>query len=60
MARSGPLLSEAQWKKIAPLLPRPPRNRYFSGKSCQRAPLRRIHRIPCNTRRFSIHGRPPQ
>src|SRR6266568_4662783 len=32
---------------------------YFSGKSCQRAPLRRIHRIPSNTRRFSIHGRPP-
>jgi len=31
----------------------------FSGKSCQRAPLRRIHRIPSNTRRFSIHGRPP-
>jgi transposase len=24
MARSGPLLTEAQWKKIAPLLPRPP------------------------------------
>src|SRR5437879_2786110 len=32
---------------------------YFSGKSCQRAPLRRIHRIPSSTRRFSIHGRPP-
>src|ERR1700680_899196 len=32
---------------------------YFSGKSCQRAPLRRIHRIPSRTRRFSIHGRPP-
>jgi hypothetical protein len=31
----------------------------FSGKSCQRAPLRRIHRIPSSTRRFSIHGRPP-
>jgi hypothetical protein len=31
----------------------------FSGKSCQRAPLRRIHKIPSNTRRFSIHGRPP-
>ena len=27
----------------------------FSGKSCQRAPLRRIHKIPYNTRRFSIH-----
>src|SRR5467141_1641597 len=32
---------------------------YFSGKSCQRAPLRRIQRIPSSTRRFSIHGRPP-
>ncbi len=32
---------------------------YFSGRSCQRAPLRRIHRIPSRTRRFSIHGRPP-
>src|SRR6266581_4523723 len=32
---------------------------YFSGRSCQRAPLRRIHRIPSSTRRFSIHGRPP-
>src|ERR1700675_2755215 len=31
----------------------------FSGMSCQRAPLRRIHRIPSNTQRFSIHGRPP-
>src|SRR6202521_4094358 len=31
----------------------------FSGKSCQRAPLRRIHRIPSSTRRFSIHGLPP-
>ena len=27
MARSGPLLTEAQWKKIAPLLPKPPRHR---------------------------------
>jgi len=27
MARSGPLLTEAQWKKIAPLLPRPPKQR---------------------------------
>ncbi len=26
MARSGPLLTEAQWKKIAPLLPKPPNN----------------------------------
>src|SRR3984893_8945585 len=32
---------------------------YFSGKSCQRAPLRRIHKILSRTRRFSIHGRPP-
>jgi hypothetical protein len=32
---------------------------YFSGKSCQRAPLRRIHKIPSSTRRLSIHGRPP-
>src|SRR5579863_9707355 len=32
---------------------------YFSGRSCQRAPLRRIHRIPSRTRRFSTHGRPP-
>jgi hypothetical protein len=31
----------------------------FSGRSCQRAPLRRIHKIPSKTRRFSIHGRPP-
>src|SRR6202521_643020 len=31
----------------------------FSGKSCQRAPLRKIQRIPSSTRRFSIHGRPP-
>ncbi len=27
MARSGPLLSEAQWKKISPLLPKPRKNR---------------------------------
>jgi transposase len=27
MARSGPLLTEAQWKKIAPLLPRRPKQR---------------------------------
>ena len=26
MARSRPLLTEAQWKKIAPLLPKPPRH----------------------------------
>src|ERR1700757_1382424 len=33
---------------------------YSSGKSCQRAPLRRIHRIPSRTRRLSIQGRPPR
>jgi transposase len=27
MARSGPLLTEAQWQKIAPLLPKPPKQR---------------------------------
>src|SRR5579864_6418937 len=27
MARSGPLLTEAQWQKIAPLLPQPPQHR---------------------------------
>ncbi len=27
MARSGPLLTEAQWEKIAPLLPKPPKQR---------------------------------
>ena len=27
MARCGPLLTEAQWKKIAPLLPQPPQHR---------------------------------
>jgi len=27
MARCGPLLTEAQWKKIAPLLPKPPKQR---------------------------------
>jgi hypothetical protein len=27
MARTGPLLTEAQWKKIAPLLPQPPKHR---------------------------------
>ena len=27
MARSGPLLIEAQWKKIAPLLPKPRKRR---------------------------------
>src|SRR5712692_3796589 len=32
---------------------------YFSARSCQRAPLRRIHKIPSSTRRLSVHGRPP-
>jgi transposase len=27
MARSGPLLTEVQWKKIAPLLPKSPKQR---------------------------------
>jgi hypothetical protein len=27
MAQTGPLLTEMQWKKIAPLLPRPPKHR---------------------------------
>ena len=27
MARSGALLTEAQWQKIAPLLPKPPKQR---------------------------------
>lgn len=27
MARSRPLLSEVQWQKIAPLLPKPPQHR---------------------------------
>jgi transposase len=27
MARSGPLLTEAQWQKIARLLPKPPEQR---------------------------------
>ena len=32
MARSGPLLTEAQWKKIAPLLPKP-RKHHNGGRS---------------------------
>jgi transposase len=28
MARTGPLLTEAQWKKIAPLLPKSPKHRH--------------------------------
>jgi len=30
-----------------------------SGKSCQRAPLRRIHKMPSSTWRSSARGRPP-
>ena len=38
MTRSGPLLTEAQWKKIAPLLPKPPssvpsRKRPFTARA---------------------------
>jgi hypothetical protein len=31
-----------------------------SGKSCQRAPLRSIHKIPSSTGRSSLGGRPPR
>ena len=31
-----------------------------SGKSCQRAPLRSIHKMPSNTLRSSAGGRPPR
>jgi len=31
-----------------------------SGKSCQRAPLRRIHKMPSSTLRSSAGGRPPR
>src|SRR5712692_4586312 len=31
-----------------------------SGKSCQRAPLRSIHKMPSSTRRSSARGRPPR
>jgi hypothetical protein len=31
-----------------------------SGKSCQRAPLRRIHKMPSSTLRFAAGGRPPR
>ena len=31
-----------------------------SGKSCQRAPLRSIHKIPSSTGRSSARGRPPR
>jgi hypothetical protein len=30
------------------------------GKSCQRAPLRRIHRMPSSTLRFAARGLPPR
>jgi hypothetical protein len=33
---------------------------YSLGKYFQGAPLRRIHRMPSNTRRFPVHGRPPR
>ena len=31
---------------------------YLSGKSFQRAPVRRIHKIPSRVSRFFVHGRP--
>ena len=33
---------------------------YSSGRSCQRAPLRNIHRIPSSTLRSLARGRPPR
>ncbi|MCL6567206.1 MAG: transposase [Acidobacteriia bacterium] len=39
MARSGPLLTDAQWEKIRPLLPKPPRH-LRGGRP--RAPDRRV------------------
>jgi hypothetical protein len=30
------------------------------GKSCQRAPLRKIHKMPSSTLRFAAGGRPPR
>ncbi len=33
---------------------------YSLGKSCHRAPLRAIHRMPSSTLRLSAHGRPPR
>lgn len=33
---------------------------YLLGKSCQGAPVRRIHRIPSKTSRLSALGRPPR
>lgn len=32
---------------------------YSSGKSCQRAPVFKIHRIPSSTLRLLLHGLPP-
>ena len=32
---------------------------YLSGRSCQRAPVRKIQRIASNTGRFGAQGRPP-
>jgi len=32
---------------------------YCSGRSCQRAPVRRIQRMPSSTARFGAQGRPP-
>ncbi len=32
---------------------------YRSGRSCQRAPVRRIHRMPSSTARLEAQGRPP-
>ena len=32
---------------------------YASGKSCQRAPVFKTHKMPSHTLRLSLHGRPP-
>jgi hypothetical protein len=32
---------------------------YRGGRSCQRAPVRNIHRMPSRTSRLSVRGRPP-
>jgi hypothetical protein len=32
---------------------------YWSGRSCQRAPVRRIHKMPSKTARLGAQGRPP-
>jgi len=39
MARSGPLLTEAQWQKIAPLLPKPPKQRQGGRPWIQNRPV---------------------